>query len=467
MGKKKISKFYPLFLTLSLWFVNPPEDLNVVAFRLFIIFISVILSLLIQAIPMAVSVIAGLTFSVITELITLKSALKGFSDSTTWLVVNAFLIAGVIINTGLGRRISLLSIYYLGKTMKGLGYAICSAEFILGPLVPSNTARGGGILAPIVDSISKELGSRPSKSPQKAGEFLHLVGAHANLITAAMFLTGMAANPLVSKAAKEVFNVDFGWLDWALGAIVPGIIGLAGLPLIIMYLAPPKIDSIEPVRKKIINDLSKLGPWKRSELITSVIMLSMLFLWLTKSLHSIGTTTVTFCGLISILILNVATWEDIVKNHKAWDTLIWLGGLLTLATNLKELGFITWFAENLQNSLSNFTPLVVVMLLVVIYFYSMYVFSMLTAHIVALASVIFVIASNIQFEPFIIIALVAYLSSLSGCLTNYSTGPVIIYFGNGYSTASNWFKVGFLISLYHLIIWLGIGSIWWKIIGWW
>ena len=107
------------------------------------------------------------------------------------------------------------------------------------------------------------------------------------------------------------------------------------------------------------------------------------------------------------------------------------------------------------------------MLLVVIYFYSMYVFSMLTAHIVALASVIFVIASNIQFEPFIIIALVAYLSSLSGCLTNYSTGPVIIYFGNGYSTASNWFKVGFLISLYHLIIWLGIGSIWWKIIGWW
>ena len=52
-------------------------------------------------------------------------------------------------------------------------------------------------------------------------------------------------------------------------------------------------------------------------------------------------------------------------------------------------------------------------------------------------------------------------------LTNYSTGPVIIYFGNGYSSASNWFKIGFLISLYHLIIWLGFGSLWWKVIGWW
>ena len=36
--------------------------------------------------------------------------------------------------------------------MSGLGYALCCAELILGPVVPSNTARGGGILAPIVDS---------------------------------------------------------------------------------------------------------------------------------------------------------------------------------------------------------------------------------------------------------------------------------------------------------------------------
>ena len=83
-------------------------------------------------------------------------------------------------------------------TVTGLGYAICASELILGPLVPSNTARGGGIIAPIVDSISRSLGSEPQKDPEIAGEYLHLVGAHANLITAAMFLTGMAANPIIS-----------------------------------------------------------------------------------------------------------------------------------------------------------------------------------------------------------------------------------------------------------------------------
>ena len=38
----------------------------------------------------------------------------------------------------------------------------------------------GGILAPIVDSISRSLGSSPSKDPKKAGEYLHLIGAHGD-----------------------------------------------------------------------------------------------------------------------------------------------------------------------------------------------------------------------------------------------------------------------------------------------
>ena len=467
MREKNIKKFYPLIFILLFWFYPHPDGLNIQAFRIFIIFSAVVFSLLLQSIPMAVSVLSGLTLSILTGLVPLKTALGGYSDSTTWLVVNAFLIAGVVISSGLGKRISLLSIYFFGKSIRGLGYAICCTELILGPIVPSNTARGGGILAPIVDSISRSLGSSPNKNPEKAGEYLHLIGAHANLITASMFLTGMAANPLVSKAALEIFELDFGWSDWALGGIFPGLIGLAGLPIVMMYLSPPKIDSIKPVRTKIKFELEQIGRWTRSEIITGIIMVTMLFLWLTKNLHGLGTTTVTFCGLILILFLNVASWESLVKNHKAWDALIWLGGLLTLATSLKDLGFINWLTGNLQNSLSDFTPLIVILFLVLIYFYSMYLFSMLTAHIVALAGAIFAITININSEPIIIVALIAYFSNLSGCLTNYSTGPIIIYFGNGYSSTSKWFKIGFFISLYHLIIWLGVGSLWWKVIGWW
>ena len=467
MVKDNIKKVYPIIAGLILWFFEPPSGLDEKGYQIFVVFISVIISLLVRAFPMAVSVLAGLSFSVMVGLISLKEALKGYSDSTTWLVVIAFLIARVVIDTGLGKRISLLCIHALGKSMTGLGYAICSAELILGPLVPSNTARGGGILAPIVDSMSRTLGSMPNKSPDKAGQYLHLVGAHANLITAAMFLTGMAANPLISKMGLDVFQIEFNWYTWALGSIVPGVLGLLGLPILLKYLSPPTIKSIQPIRDKIKKDIKVLGPWTFQEITTALTLGIMLLLWSTKPVHGWGTTTVALFGLLTILVLNAISWEEMAKNHKAWDTLIWLGGLLTLATSLKDLGFISWFAEMIQQSLTEYSPIFIFLMLALIYFYSMYFFSMLTAHIVAMAGAIFIVAKGVDLNPLLIVGVFAYFSNLCGCLTNYSTGPVIIYFGNGYLLPISWFKIGFLVSIYHIIIWLGAGSIWWRIIGWW
>ena len=467
MVKDNIKKVYPIIAGLILWFFEPPSGLDEKGYQIFVVFISVIISLLVRAFPMAVSVLAGLSFSVMVGLISLKEALKGYSDSTTWLVVIAFLIAGVVIDTGLGKRISLLCIHALGKSITGLGYAICSAELILGPLVPSNTARGGGILAPIVDSMSRTLGSMPNKSPDKAGQYLHLVGAHANLITAAMFLTGMAANPLISKMGLDVFQIEFNWYTWALGSIVPGVLGLLGLPILLKYLSPPTIKSIQPIRDKIKKDIKVLGPWTFQEITTALTLGIMLLLWSTKPVHGWGTTTVALFGLLTILFLNAISWEEMAKNHKAWDTLIWLGGLLTLATSLKDLGFISWFAEMIQQILMEYSPIFIFLMLALIYFYSMYFFSMLTAHIVAMAGAIFIVAKGVDLNPLLIVGVFAYFSNLCGCLTNYSTGPVIIYFGNGYLLPISWFKIGFLVSIYHIIIWLGAGSIWWRIIGWW
>ena len=466
MIKYNFRAIHPLFLGIILWMIKPPSGLDQEAYLMFIIFSSTILSILIKAIPMSTSVLIGLLLSVITNLMSLKDALIGFGDSTTWLVVIAFLIAGVIIETGLGRRIALICINLLGKTVTGLGYAICASELILGPLVPSNTARGGGIIAPIVDSISRSLGSEPQKDPEIAGEYLHLVGAHANLITAAMFLTGMAANPIISRAALEVYGIEFGWSTWALGSIIPGFIGLTGLPIFLKYFSRPTIGSIENVREDIKLRIKELGQWAFREIAMVVTLILMLSLWATKSFHGMGTTTVALFGLVMLLILNIATWDQLVKNYKAWDTLIWLGGLLTLATGLKSTGFISWILESMNSSLEGMEPYTLLILLVIIYFYSMYIFSMLTAHIVALGSTIMVVASGTDLNPILVVGIIAYLSSLCGCLTNYSTGPVIIYFGNGYSKPSNWFKIGFYVSIYHLIIWSLFGSLWWKYIGW-
>ena len=180
-----------------------------------------------------------------------------------------------------------------------------------------------------------------------------------------------------------------------------------------------------------------------------------------------GTTLVAWIGVLLLLVTNTQSYNEVIKNEKAWDTLIWLGGLLTMANLLLEYGFINWLVDNLRTSVSGLDGFVVIIVLAIVYFYSMYAFSMMTAHISAMIAPFLGVCLAAGGQPMLAVAVFAYFSCLCGCTTNYSTGPVIIYFGLGYVTAPKWFKVGFAVSLFHLSIWLSVGLLWWKVLGWW
>ncbi len=456
------------FLTGSIfWFFPVPDTIPIEGWHAFAVFISVILSFILRPFSMGPMVIFGLMTLMLTNTLTIEEALSGYGNSTVWLVVAAFLIAGAVIKTGFGNRIALMLVKKFGKSILGLGYSITAAELILGPVVPSNTARGGGILAPITRSLAEALDSYPEENPDRAGSYLTTLGAHANLITAAMFLTGMAANPVLAESAKIVFGIEFTWGMWALGAIVPGLLALAMLPPFIKQLTKPELDDTKAAQEKAESNLKEMGDWKKGELIMGAIFAILLILWSTKALHGMGTTLVAWIGVTLLLLTRTQDWDEMAQNSKAWDTLIWLGGLLTMANTLKTHGMVDWFAGVMQVMLSDMQGLTIVILMGLIYFYSMYAFSMLTAHIFALATAFFTVALGVGAPALLIIAVLAYFSNLCACTTNYSTGPVIIYFGLGYVKPPRWFSIGFLVSLFHISIWLTVGLAWWKLLGWW
>lgn len=129
----------------------------------------------------------------------------------------------------------------LGKRTIGIGYGLAVCELVLAPFTPSNTARGGGIVHPIMRSIATAFESDPADGTQaKIGTYLALVNYHANPITSAMFLTATAPNPLmvdfVARASGQQFQIS--WTTWALCMVLPGLVCLLVMPLVI-YLSSP------------------------------------------------------------------------------------------------------------------------------------------------------------------------------------------------------------------------------------
>jgi len=258
-----------------------------------------------------------------------------------------------------------------------------------------------------------------------------------------------------------------------LGARVSAVLSLTLLPLLLHWLIKPATEAVGSAREQAKSDLAELGPWTAKQLTMAAILLSMLVLWMTGPLqvqrlgYALPTALVALLGVAAMVVLGVEKWRDVTGNAAAWDALIWLGGLVTMANALRETGFTKWFAEGVGQHVTGISPVLLAVVLAVVYFLSMYAFSMLTGHILAFAGVFFAAALAAGAPPLLMVALIAYFSNLCGCTTNYSTGPVVIYFGLGYVPAPKWFAIGGVVTGLHLAVWLGIGLPYWRLLGWW
>jgi len=105
--------------------------------------------------------------------------------------------------------------------------------------------------------------------------------------------------------------------------------------------------------------------------------------------------------------------------------------------------------------------------LVAAYLYIHYVFASMTAHVTALYPGFLAAAIAGGAPPMLAAMALAYASNLDAGLTHYGTGSAPVYFGVGYINQSTWWKLGFVISLLNLVFWLGVGPVWWKLVGLW
>ena len=201
MSKEAIKMLIPVGILAVVWFIIPvPQGLSVGAWHYLAIFLAVIVGLILEPVPAALVGLIGVSLAALLGLVgktsgaNVKWALSGFSNGTIWLIFAAFMFAMGYQKTGLGRRISLVMIKYMGKSSLGLGYAVAFADLALAPFMPSNTARSGGTIYPIAINIPIIFNSTPEHEPRKMGAYITWVAMATTCVTSSMFLTALAPN---------------------------------------------------------------------------------------------------------------------------------------------------------------------------------------------------------------------------------------------------------------------------------
>lgn len=454
-------------VTLAIWFAPAPEGISAQGMHMTAIFVGTILGLILQPLPTPSVALVGLAVAMITTTMSPKEALAGFGNSTIWIIVAAFFIADGFLITGLGKRIALIFVSLLGKSPLGLSYGMAITDLILAPATPSNTARAGGVIYPIIRSLSEVNGStnESTESRRKLGSFLLMTEAQVNTVTSAMFITAMAGNPLAVKFAQDK-GVHLDWGTWALAALVPGLLTLIILPWAMSkFLYPPTVKSTADAPAAAKEELAKLGTMSSNEWIMSGTFVLLLTLWIGGSSWNINATSAAFVGIAILLCTKVLTWKDMAANSSAWSTLIFFAVLVGMADQLKSLKVVDWIGQSAAHSIAGLPWPVAFLILALAYFFVHYFFASNTAQIVALYAV-FLGAAIAAGTPAIFAALfLGFLGNLIGGITHYASGPSGVYYGSGYIPTAEWFRVGFFAAMLTLVIWGVSGTAWLALLG--
>ena len=459
---------FPLVVGSLILLIPTPNGLEPHAWQYFALFVAVITALILEPFPAAAVGLMGISLGAALNLVpktpgqapttadAVGWALSGFSDGTVWLIFVAFMFAMGYEKTGLGKRISLLLIKTLGRSTLGLGYAVALADLALAPFTPSNTARSGGTIFPIIKNIPPLYGSTPENEPRKIGGYLMWVALATTCVTSTMFLTALAPNLLAMSLLEKTIKLKFEWGEWFTALAPACIILFLLVPWLTYVLYPPTIKRSNDAPNWAGAELANMGPITRKEWTMAGLAVVALVLWIFGG-KLFSATTVALMVLSLMIIFDVVDWSDVTGNKAAWNVLVWFGTLVALADGLAKVGFLKWFATLAATSMSGLSMSALIMALVAMFFYVHYMFASLTAHTTALLPVILTTAAGIPGMPMRTLSLLVCATlGLMGILTPYATGPSPIYYGSGFISRKAFWILGLVFGTIFIAVLLAV-----------
>jgi DASS family divalent anion:Na+ symporter len=458
-GRTRAAQAATIVVAAALWWTPPPEGLSQQAWRLFAIFGSTILSVVIGALPILTASLFAAAIAVLTGLLAPADAYAGFGNGTILLIVVAFLVADAVVKCGLGTRGAHWIVSWFGRSTLGLSYSIFLIDAAIAPAFPSNTARSG-VLYPIAVSLAEAAGAKPGLAERRRlGGFLMFSGIASLSVSSALWLTAMAANPLGTEIARGS-GVEIGFGRWLIASSVPTICAIAILPLMLYRVIGPEVTATPAAPAAAIQALAALGPLRRAEWIVLVVFAAMVALWGAAATFHLDSTAIAFLGLGTLLATGAITLKDIGKQGDVLATFIWFAVLFTLSSQLDKLGVMAFVGQRLAVALGGLASPTAGLILVAAYILLHYLFVSQTAHLLALFGVFLDVGVKLGVNPAVLAFQLLFATNYFSAITPQGSSANLLFADSGYLSQGDLYRLGAITTAVNMAVYFVIGTPW-------
>lgn len=289
----------------------------------------------------------------------MSMALSGFANSALALVAGALFLAAAMTYTELDKRIALYTLNKIGTSAGRIYLGSIVVTIILSLLVPSATARSAAVV-PIMMGVIAAF--KIDKNSNFAAGLMIIV-AQATSVWNVGIQTAAAQNLLTLGFMEKMLSNKVSWGDWLIAGAPWSVLMSFVVVYVVYKMLPPDTSELAGGEDAVRNSLRDLGPMTTEQKKLLFLSITLLVLWATGGkLHPLDTTTITYAGLVYLLLPNIGVmpWSEIQKRIP-WGTIIVFGVGISLGTTLLTTQAGQWLAGQviLYTGIDQFGPFAV------------------------------------------------------------------------------------------------------------
>ena len=391
-----------------------------------------------------------------------KVAFGGFTKSTVWLIMGAFLLGQATVKTGLAERIAYYTMRLGGSSYTRVLIFLWIAHVILGVLTPSGTVRVS-MFIPIMGGIVAAY-KAPINSKFAANLLLNVYWG--TILGSNLWYTGTNINPTAMGILESVTGYAPSFAIWFVWQIVPSIIFAIGCFILIQLVLPPEKEIIANAGSvtAIEDKIKTMGKMKAEEWRALFFFAGAVILWITEPFHGVDTAWVAIMVGILLFLPGVGVLGEKAIKAVAWDTILLLGIALGIDGIMKAVKLDDWLITTLLSPILDpmlgMGPIGIALGIAIFVFLVHFLVASASAE-TAMLTPLLVKYSAVKGISGSLAAMVTARSAMNIFIFPYQTTPLVVLWGTGYMDMKTCLR-GFGIMAVWQLIWICMSAPYWN-----
>jgi sodium-dependent dicarboxylate transporter 2/3/5 len=404
--------------------------------------------------------VTGIAIGVVQAMFLIRKpevAFKDFMDPSVLFIFGSIVIGLVFTKSGLTKRMAYKMLSIVGERTSMIYLGIFVMTVALTHLMAHTAV--AATMFPLLLAINA-LYSEDDK-PTKFGKGIFIGMAYVAGAGSIITLLGSARAAVAIAFFKEMTGKEISFFELTLYLFPLGWIMTAAIWGMMMVFFKPEKAVIPGLKDRAKRMYIELGAWNRKEIMTLVIVLSVIVIIAAKNwvpaLKSIDKTAILLTSTLLFFVLNVLTVEDL--EDIPWNIILLFGGAMSIGFCLWQTHAAEWLAVNW---LALFKEASGIVFILGIAFFVM----VMTNFIMNVAAIAISLPVALVIAPYLGVAgEVIFFASLATAGMPFflliGAAPNAIAYGSKQFTAGEFFRYGVLASIVLMaVVWLMVSVIW-------